>query len=117
MESKAVADQGYAPFLSRLQALVRTNDRRSMIGLIAFPLRVNAAGRTRLYRDSASVERDFDRIFTSHVRTAILEQRGDELFVRDQGAMVGSGELWFSQTCTNTSCSPPGPVRIIAVNP
>ena len=117
MELKAVADQGYATFLSRLQALLRANDRRSMIRLIAYPLRVNAAGDTRLYRDASSVERDFDRIFTSHVRTAILKQRGDQLFVRDQGAMVGSGELWFSQTCPNTACSPPGPVRIIAVNP
>lgn len=116
-EAKAVADQGYPAFLSRLQAAVRANNHRSIIGLIGFPLRVNGAGGPRLYRDSASVERNFDRIFTSHVRKAILEQRGDQLFVRDQGAMVGRGEVWFSQTCTNTACSPPGPVRVIAVNP
>ncbi len=117
MEAKAVGDQDYPAFLLRLQAAVRANNHRSMIILIAFPLRVNAAGGARLYRDAASVERDFERIFTPHVRTAILEQRGDQLFVRDQGAMVGSGEVWFSQTCTNRACSPPGPVRIIAVNP
>jgi len=78
---------------------------------------VNGAGGTRIYRDSESVERDFERIFNSRVRSAILKQRADQLFVRDQGAMVGSGELWFSKTCKNSACSPPGPVRIIAVNP
>ncbi len=44
----------------------------------------------------------------------ILKQRGTSCFVREPGAMVGNGEVWFSQTCTNTACSPPGPVRIIA---
>jgi hypothetical protein len=50
------------------------------------------------------------------VRRAILDQRADQLFVRDQGAMVGNGEVWFSDTCPNAACSPAGPVRIIAVN-
>ena len=117
MKSMAVDDQGYPKFLSRLQAAVKVNDRRAIIGLMEFPLRVNAASGTRLYRDSASVQRDFDRIFTPKVRNAILRQRGDRLFVRDQGAMVGDGELWFSETCVNAACSPAGPVRIIAVNP
>jgi len=31
--------------------------------------------------------------------------------------MVGNGEVWFDQTCRNAQCSPPGPVRIKAVNP
>ena len=107
----------YASFLSRLQSAVRSGDRRALIGLIAFPLRVNSAGGPRIYRDAAAVGRDFDLIFTPRVRRAILRQRPDKLFVRDQGAMVGEGELWFRETCTNSTCSPQGPVRIVAVNP
>jgi hypothetical protein len=78
---------------------------------------VNGASGARTYRDAASVERDFDRIFTARVKHAILAQRPDGLFVRDQGAMVGDGELWFRETCSNPTCSPSGPVRIVAVNP
>ncbi|HEY4071110.1 MAG TPA: hypothetical protein VGM04_06080 [Sphingomicrobium sp.] len=109
--------QHYAPFLSRLQAAVKATDRPALLRLIDFPLRVNFVGGARTYRDAASVQRDFDRIFTAKVRGAVLRQRPDKLFVRDQGAMVGDGELWFRETCNNSACSPPGPVRIVAVNP
>jgi hypothetical protein len=110
-------DRAYGAFLSRLKSAARSGNRRAMIGLISFPLRVNAASGPRTYRDAKSVERDFDSIFTPKVKQAIAQQRPDKLFVRDQGAMVGSGELWFDHICSNSSCSPPGPVRIRAVNP
>ncbi len=107
----------YGKFLSRLQEAVRSGSRRSVSGLIAFPLRVNTKDGPKIYRDRKLVEEDFDRIFTPSVKQAILNQRSDQLFVRDQGAMVGDGEVWFDQTCRNAQCSPPGPVRIKAVNP
>jgi hypothetical protein len=88
-----------------------------VIAMIDFPLRVNGPSGPRFYRDARSVERDFDRIFTPKVRRAILAQRADKLFVRDQGAMIGDGEVWFDTTCPKTSCSPAGPVRIRAINP
>jgi hypothetical protein len=116
-ESKAIDGQPYSPFLSRLQSAFRANDRRSIVAMISFPLRVNFPGGVRQYRDGSSVQRDFDRIFTPKVRRAVLDQRYDRLFVRDQGAMVGDGELWFRETCPNSACSPIGPVRIVAVNP
>jgi hypothetical protein len=107
----------YGTFLKRLQGAVRSGSRRSISGLIAFPLRVNTSDGPKTYRDRKSVEENFDRIFTPGVKQAILDQRPDQLFVRDQGAMIGNGEVWFDQTCRNTQCSPPGPVRIKAVNP
>jgi hypothetical protein len=110
-------EQAYAAFLSRLQGAVRADDRHAIVGLVALPLRVNGSGHTRTYRDAESVERDFDQIFTPRVRRAIAGQSSRELFVRDQGAMIGDGEVWFDRTCLNVSCSPPGPVRIRAINP
>ena len=118
-EAKAARQQAnpYASFLYRLQSAVRASDRDAVVGLIAFPLRVNVQGASRLYRDADSLERDYDKVFTRKVRQAILSQRAGALFVRDQGAMVGDGELWFDRTCANAACSPAGPVRITAVNP
>jgi hypothetical protein len=110
-------EQPYAAFLSRLQAGVRSNDRSALIALVSFPLRVNFADGARTYRDASSLRADFDRVFTPKVKRAVLAQRADRLFVRDLGAMVGDGELWFRETCPNASCSPPGPARIVAVNP
>ncbi len=114
-EREAVAkarpdNREYRTFLARLQGAVRSNDKSAIIGLISFPLRVNYKSGARSYRDARAMERDFDRIFTSQVRHAVLNQSPDQIFSRDIGAMVGDGELWFDRTA-------PGQVRIIAVNP
>jgi len=107
----------YARFLGDLQSAVRSDDRDAVINLIRFPLRVNAGGKSRVYRDAQSVGVDYDRIFTRRVTEAILAQHGDRLFSRDQGVMIGNGQVWFDHVCPNDNCSPPGPLRIIAVNP
>jgi len=104
-------DRSYAAFLTSLQAAVRTNDKDAVIKLVAFPLRVNSNGRSRLYRDAQSVRRDYGSIFTARVTRAILNQRFDRLFGRDQGLMIGDGQVWFDHV------SPSGPVRIRAINP
>jgi len=104
-------------FLSRLQSAIRSDNRRAVSALIAFPLRVNTNTGPRTYPSRKDVEEDFDRIFTPRVKQAILKQRSGSLFVRDQGAMIGDGEVWFDRTCSNPQCYPPGPVRIKAVNP
>jgi hypothetical protein len=128
-ELRAVAEQeaeaadlsrpntAYRAFLSRLQSAVRAKDRRAIVNLIDLPLRVNFNDGAHTYRDRRSIERDFERIFTPAVRKAILGQRAERLFTNTQGAMVGDGQVWFDQTCPNDACSPPGPVRIKAINP
>jgi hypothetical protein len=104
-------------FLSRLQSAVRAKDKGAIVRLVGLPLRVNFDGGPKTYNDRRSVERDFDLIFTPRVRKAILDQRAEQLFTNYQGAMVGVGEVWFDESCSNSSCSRKGPVRIKAVNP
>jgi len=116
ISSVAKRDRGYAAFLERLQAAVGDKDRGAVIRLIRFPLRVNSGGRSQIYPDARSVRRDFDTIFTPRVRQTILAQRADRLFIRDVGAMIGDGEVWFDHVCSDSSCSRPGPVRITAIN-
>jgi hypothetical protein len=112
----AVVDAN-AQFLSRLQSAVRANSKRAILGLVGLPLRVNFDGGPKTYQDRKSIERDFDLIFTPRVRQAILNQRADGLFSNYQGAMIGNGEVWIRESCSNPSCSRKGPVRITAINP
>lgn len=97
-------DRSYQTFLTRLQSAVRSDDRKAVLELIAFPLRVNSESGTRLYPDAQAVARNYDRIFTTDVRRAVLDQRFDRLFGRDQGVMIGNGEIWFDHSCTNAQC-------------
>jgi len=111
-------DRSYAIFLTNLQAAVRSGDHVAVTKLIRFPLRVNYHGASRSYRDAAAVVGNYDLIFTPRVRQSILDQRFDRLFGRDQGVMIGAGEVWFDHVCTKgTACSPPGAVRILSINP
>ncbi len=107
----------YGDFLSRLQVGLKANDRRTIIGLIGFPLRVNLNGRTRAYRSPQDVERDYDLIFTPQVRSAVLNQRPADLMSRDGGRLKGNGKLWFGPSCSKKSCSREDPIRIKEVNP
>jgi hypothetical protein len=115
--SELSRDRSYRAFLARLQVAVRADDRRAVVRLIDFPLRVNFQAGARSYGDVRSVEREFERIFTPRVRQAILNQQPDQLFVRDQGAVIGNGEVRFDFACKRAPCSPADPVRIEAINP
>jgi hypothetical protein len=115
--SRSAIVGSYGEFLSRLQAGLRANDRRATIGLIGFPLRVTWDGDTRTYRSSRDVERDFDRIFTDQVRSAVLNQRTEDLMSRDGGRLKGNGRLWFGPSCSSKPCSANGSIRIREVNP
>ena len=112
-----IKDRTYAAFLMRLQSAVRAGDRSAVIGLIRFPVRVNFKDGSRVYRDARSLRADYPRIFTPRVREAILAQRPDQLYGGSRGLMLGAGEVWFDHACGTSSCSPPGPVRITAINP
>jgi len=97
-------------FLSHLQAGLKANDRRAIIRLIALPLRVTYDDGVRIYRSSRELERDFDEIFSSRVRSSVLKQRPDALVSRDRGKLTGNGRIWFGQ-------SSDGSIRIREINP
>lgn len=110
-------NQSYREFLTDLQSAVRADDRQAVVELIGLPLKVYGPDdQAETYRSASSIERDYEGIFTPSVRDAILQQRFEELFGRDQGVMIGNGEIWFDHVCPNAACAPKGPVRIKTVN-
>ena len=102
-------------FLSRLRDAFASDDRRAVIRMIGFPLRVAFGGDARTYRDRRAVERDYDRIFTPAVRASVLNASTDELLTRDGGRLRGNGRLWFG--CGLRTCSSDETIRIREVRP
>jgi len=115
--SPLVTIDTYGEFLSRLQSALRTDNRRAVSRLVGFPLSVNMDGEVKTYRSRREVESDFDRIFTPAVKAEIVGLKPYALRTRDDGRTKGSSRLWFSPTCFNAECSPPGPIRIREVTP
>lgn len=110
-------DASYQQFFSRLQIAVRSGDVGEVANLSAIPLRVNLGqGKFAMYRNKRDIERDYSFIFTPRVRRAILRQRPEELWGRDQGVTTNLGEVWFDHQCLDRACDRLGPVRISSVN-
>ena len=112
-----LSDRAYDTFLRRLQSAIRADNRAAVTGMIAYPLRVNRNGGSTSYANGRAVLADYELIFTARVKSAILNQRFERLFGRDQGVAIGDGVVWFDHSCRTSACSPPGPVRIKAINP
>ena len=96
----------YGDFLLRLQAALRTDDRRAVSRLVGFPLSVRKDGKVETYRSRREVERDFDEIFTPRVRSEVLDQRPYALRTRQDGKTKGSTRIWFAPACFNAAVQP-----------
>jgi hypothetical protein len=97
-------------FLAELQTAVASGDHQTVAKLVFFPMRWNH-GRTHGYiRSRKAFLASYDRIFTKKVIDAIAAQKPADLFVRDQGTMIGGGEVWFEQVNGSKN------FRVITVN-
>jgi hypothetical protein len=97
-------------FLAELQTAVHDGDKNKVASVISYPLLViHGSHRTRI-KTKAQFIAEFNTIFDPHVQKAIAQQSAQCLFGNYQGAMIGNGEVWFSQ-------QPNGTMKIITVNP
>jgi len=96
-------------FLARLKQAVAANDRSTVAAMVNYPLTVNSSGgRSMTYRDAAALRANYARVFTPEVRAAVAAAKADDLFTRDQGVMIGNGEVWMNEIR--------GSMKIITVN-
>ena len=116
----ALADNPYAAagisnpahvtqFLARLKQAVAANDHATVGTMIKYPLTVYSSGRRPMtYHDTAALSANYARVFTPEVKAAIAAAKADDLFARDQGVMIGNGEIWMNEIH--------GSMKIITVN-
>jgi hypothetical protein len=96
-------------FLARLQQAVAADDHAAIAAMVNYPLRVNPLkGQSMTYRNAAAVRANYARIFTPEIKAAVAAAKPDNLFARDQGVMIGNGEIWMNEIG--------GTMKIITVN-
>ncbi|MGX5817731.1 hypothetical protein ACWKWU_06030 [Chitinophaga lutea] len=91
---------GFKRFLLTFKDWIRTDNKDSILAHVRFPL--------PKYKTSTDLLKHWDHAFSPKVKKAVADQRLNEIFRNQDGAMIGSGELWFTQT--------PNGYRIIAIN-
>jgi hypothetical protein len=83
-------------FLDRLKAAAKNKDHGALASLVRYPLAMHDNGKViKIYRTRTALLATFDAVFTPRVLQAIEAAKFETLFVRDQGAMIGDGEIWF----------------------
>ncbi len=91
-------------FLARLKQAVAADDRAAVAAMVNYPITVQS----RTYRDAAALRANYAQVFTPEVKAAIAAAKADNLFARDQGVMIGNGEIWMNEIR--------GSMKIITVN-
>lgn len=94
-EAAGLTREKAARFALMLKDALSRDDRDAVAGLVAYPITVRASGKTRVVRDRAELLRDYDQLFTTKVREAVLSQRVDQLKATGRGAEIGRGEIRF----------------------
>ena len=84
---------------------VKRSDKKAVAALIAYPIKVHLPAGTKRIRSPAEFVANYEAIFSPQYREAISNALPHNMFVRDQGIMLGGGEVWFG---------PDG--RVIALN-
>ena len=96
-------------FLARLKQVVAAGDSAAVAAMIHYPLHVYAPGRRpTIYHDVGTLRAGYARVFTPEVTAAIAAATPRNLFVHDQGVMIGNGQVWISEVY--------GAVKIITIN-
>ena len=84
--------------VGELRTAAANGDRRMLAALVHYPFTTYDRGTpVRHYMTPDAVLAAYDTLFSERVLVALRAARYDELFVRDQGAMIGDGEVWLGQ--------------------
>lgn len=85
-------------FLARLKQALAADDRAAVAAMVSYPLHVYAPGRgLTTYRDAATLRAGYAWVFTPEVTAAVATATPDSLFARDQGVMIGNGQVWINE--------------------
>lgn len=96
--------------LGVLRGAAHVRDLSILAAAIHYPfVRYEKGEVVKVYGSMSEVVQDRELLFTERVLTALREVRYDALFVRDQGAAIGRGEVWL--------CPYEEGLRIKAINP
>jgi hypothetical protein len=74
---------------------IKKDDRKTAASLIRYPIRVDTTAGRKRYASAEELLADYELIFTPRFREDIAKGLPRNMFVRGEGAMLGSGQVWF----------------------
>jgi hypothetical protein len=99
-------------FATKFLQSVKDQDRKAVAAAIDYPVTVTIKGKRKTIKKSADLIKNYDDIFSPALVARLSECPPVHLFSRDQGVMIGSGQIWIGAVDVGKKTLP----RVIAVN-
>lgn len=80
---------------ARFWRAVKAGDRATVAAQLRYPAAISIDGKRRRLQAPKDLLAVYDKVFTPKFVEAILDSTPRYMFVRDEGAMLGSGWVWF----------------------
>ena len=97
-----------------IQQAVEDDDPDALAQWVQFPINVRMGDAVQTLKDADDFDAAYPDLFTPEIKSAITDQRYEELHVTYQGAMFGDGQIWISGICKTDACEDVD-VRIITI--
>lgn len=104
----------YREAFDGIQTAINDNDATAFASWVSYPINVVADGDAVAIEDEEEFVAHFDSILTDDVRAVVADQLWQDVFVNDQGVMLGGGEVWLNGICVDDSCAA-FDVKVIAI--
>lgn len=106
----------YEAVIRQLQQAVAAKDAATVASLVDYPFTTVRDGAPLKVANAEAFIRDYDRIVTPDIATAITGQKYSQLMVNYKGVMFGNGEAWVNGICVDNACKEFN-VRVVALQP
>ena len=97
-----------------IQQAVEGDDPDALAEWVQFPINVRIGDAVRTLKNADDFDAAYPDVFTPEIKSAITDQRYEDLHVTYQGAMFGDGQIWISGICKTDACDDVD-VRIITI--
>jgi len=104
----------YRQAFDAIQQAVTEGDTVAFADWVSYPIEVKAAGADLVIGDATEFAEHYGEIVTPEIAQAVTDQSFNDLFVNDQGAMFGDGQVWMSEVCLDDACAN-SEVKIITI--
>jgi hypothetical protein len=91
-----MSDQAFDKKVKKFRDDVLNGRKSAVAAAIAYPARAYVGKQKFALRSSGDLIRYYDKIFSLKMIQAIRKAETHNLFSRDQGVMLGGGEVWFN---------------------
>ena len=94
-------DAAVLAFIKTLQKNVATAKKDAVADMVNYPMSLNQTNgsskpkRTEI-KDKAAFLAKYDDIISEKLKTALKNQDMTDIFARDQGVMLGNGDIWLA---------------------